>query len=331
MRKAPLIAALCCSALLIAQDPNTKSGYDRSQRATVLSPLTVYVAADTQSQKVTSMLPGRELIVEARSGDWIKIFANTDEQEQREEEMPEFVENEGTTPMSGWVHNKGVVSPATPHGDRILFGAAATAERAASEPHAPKDAAAMAYLLYRRMSEYFPDAPLADEAAWRSADIRWQIEKADTRTLPSAKEMAPEARPRMYDEALKRIVKQRPGTKYAALASFDLLDQKLCGDWQGLPKCPQQESVLYEKYATQFPDGPKTAEALWDAVYRQGVLVSMYTTDDDRKRADASARHAHDLAAQLEQKFPQSDYAARATALVYKIEQAIPIYGNDRD
>lgn len=326
-----LLALLCCSATLPAQDPNTTSGYDRSARATVIAPLTVYVAPDTQSQKITSMLPGREMIVEQRSGDWIKIFANTDEQEQREEETPEFVDNEGAAPKSGWIHARGVVDITTPQGDRILFGTAANAERQASEPHAPRDAAAIAYLLYRRMSEYFPDSSLADEAAWRSADIRWQIERSDIRSLPSAKEMEPDARPQLYDTALKRIVKQRGNTKYAALAAYDLLDSKMCGDWQGLPKCPQLESNLYEKYAAQYPDGPKTAEALWNAAYRQGVLVSMYTTDDDQKRANVAGKHASDLASQLQQKFPASDYAMRAAALVYKIQQSIPIYGNDRD
>ncbi|MBS1814914.1 MAG: SH3 domain-containing protein [Acidobacteria bacterium] len=317
------------SAAQTASQP--QSGYERAARATVLHTTNVYVGADPQSQRITTMLPGRELIIEQKSGDWLKVFANTDVQEQREEEIPEFTESEETPPKSGWIRNKGVVGPQTPDGDRILYGAAVIAETAASQPHAPKSAAASAYLLYRRAAEYFPQSPLAGEAEWRSADIRWQIEKADNRTLPSAKEMDPNARPPQYDAALKRIVKQRPGTKYAALAAYDLLDAKLCGDWQGLPKCPQMESEVYEKYASQYPDGPKTAEALWNAAYRQGVLVSMYEVDENRKRVEVATKHAHELVDQLKAKFSSSDYAARGDALIYRIEQGIPIYGNDRD
>ena len=73
------------------------------------------------------------------------------------------------------------------------------------------------------------------------------------------------------------------------MASYELLDNKLCGDWQGLPKCPEMETGLYEKYAQQFPDSPKAPEALYNAIYRQGVLVTMYTVEENRKKADAAA------------------------------------------
>lgn len=324
------VLAASCGATMDAQGPE-QSGYQRADKATILHTANVYVGADPQSQKVTYMLPGRELVVEQRSGEWLKVFANTDVQEQREEDMPEFTEDQDTPPKSGWIRSKGIVGPQTPGGDRILYGAAVLYEEAAAQPHAPKSAAASAYLLYRRAAEYFPDSPIAGEAEWRSADIRWQIEKADNRTLPSSKEMDPGLRPRQYEDALKRIVKRRPGTKYAALAAYDLLDTKMCGDWQGLPKCPEQESQVYEKYAGQYPDGPKTAQALWNAVYRQGVLVSMYTVDENKKRADVATQHARQLSDQLHQKFPDTDYAKRADALIYRIEQGIPIYGNDRD
>lgn len=331
MKPLLLTFVLGVTPLLFAQNNGTASGYDRADRATVLHTANVYVGADPQTQRITYMLPGRELVVEQKSGEWLKVFANTDVQEQREEDIPEFTEGEETPPKSGWIRDKGVVGPRTPNGDRILYGAAVISEAAATVPHAPKSAAASAYLLYRRTAEYFPDSPLAGEAEWRSADIRWQMEKADNRTLPSAKEMDPNARPQQYDAALKRIVKRRQGTKYAALAAYDLLDAKLCGDWQGLPKCPQMESEVYEKYASQYPDGPKTAEALWNAAYRQGVLVSMYLVDENRKRVEVATQHARSLVEQLKAKFPQSDYAARGDALVYRIEQGIPIYGNDRD
>jgi outer membrane protein assembly factor BamD (BamD/ComL family) len=312
------------------KNPDQTSGYDRAARATLLRPANVFVAPEISSQKITLVTPGHEVVISETSGEWVRVFANTDVQEEREEEKPEFTNDDAVSPKSGWVLKKGVVSPATPNGDKILYGAAATSEAAAMEPHAAKMAAASAYLMYRRLAEYFPDSPLAGEAAWRSADIRWQMEKVDLSTLGSAKEDAA-LRPQRYDADLKRVIKMFPNTKYAANAAYDLLDTKLCGDWQGLPKCPMQESGVYEKYASQFPDGPKTAQALWNALYRQGVLVSMYTAEENPKRADVAAAHAKDLAGQIQQKFPQSDYAPRAAAMIYRIEQKIPVYGNDRE
>lgn len=320
-------ASLLVVSPLLAQSRTPHAG----ERATVLHSAVVYVDPDANSQKVSEVTPGHEVVIVDRSGPWVKVFANTDVEERREQDEPEFSVDENAVPRSGWIRNKGVVSTATINGDRILYGAAATAEAQASEPHAPKLAAGSAHLLYRRVAEYFPSSPLANESAWRSADIRWQEEKFDASTLPSYRDPDPNSRPKLYQEALKKVVKQQAGTKYAALAAFDLLDAKMCGDWQGLPKCPALESEVYEKYAGAYPDGPKTAEALWNAAYRQGVLVTMYTTEESAKRAETAAQRAHALRDQLVAKFPTSDYTARAQALVYRVEQGIAIYGTDRD
>ncbi len=216
-------------------------------------------------------------------------------------------------------------------GDAILFGAAANFEDEASRPHAPKGAAESAHLLYRRAATYFPSSPLAAEAAYRSADVRWQLDKIDISTLPSAKEQEAYLRPQLYEGEMQRVMKMFPTTKYAALAAYDLLDNKLCGDWQGLPKCPEMEAVLYEKYADRYPDSPKAAEALYEATYREGVLVSMYLVEENRKRSEQAAGSAKALADELKQRFPQSDYAARAASIAYRVQQQIPVYGNDRE
>lgn len=301
-----------------------------AMRATVLKVADVYVAPDAESQKVSVVMPGHEVVVTERSGPWVKVFANTDIEEEKGEDEPEFSVDAASFPRAGWIRNKGVVGPTTANGDKLIYGAAATMEAAANEPHAPKSAAGAAHLLYRRVAEYFPASPLAGESTWRSADIRWQEEKFDASTLPSAKDMDANLRPQVYAKPLQKIVKTGTG-KYPALAAYDLLDAKLCGDWQGLPKCPEMESGLYQKYAEQFPDGPRTAEALWNATYRQGVLVTMYTTEENRKKADAATQRVHALRDQLLAKFPASDYTARAFSLVYRVEQGIAIYGSDRD
>lgn len=328
------LRSTCATSLLLAF-ATFAGAQSRTQhvgeRAVVLHTATVYVDPDANSQKVSEVTPGHEVVIVDRSGPWVKVFANTDVEERNQDDEPEFSVEENAVPRSGWIRNKGVVSGTTADGDKLIYGAAASAEAQAAEPHAPKIAAGSAHLLYRRVAEYFPNSPLANESTWRSADIRWQEEKFDARTLPSYNDPDPNNRPKVYPEALRKIVKQQPGTKYAALAAFDLLDAKLCGDWQGLPKCPALESEVYEKYASQYPDGPKTAEALWDATYRQGVLVTMYGAEDNKKRSDAAAQHAHALRDQLVAKFPQTDYAARAASLVYRVEQGIAIYGTDRD
>ncbi len=297
----------------------------------MLHTATVYVNPDADSQKVSEVSPGNEVVVIERSGPWVKVFANTNVEEKNEADEPEFSVDENAIPRSGWIRDKGVVSAATPNGDRLLYGAAATSEATASEPHAPKLAAGEAHLLYRRVPEYFPQSPLAGESAWRSADIRWQEEWFDARSLPSFHDPEPGNRPAIYQDALKKVVKTQAGTKYAALAAYDLLDAKMCGDWQGLPKCPALESSVYEKYASQFPDGPKTAQALWNATYRQGVLVSMYTAEENKKKADGAAAHAHGLNDQMQARFASTDYAARSAALVFRLDQGIATYGSDRD
>ena len=231
LRPAPLVLTLLFSTLAPAQKPQQHIG----ERATVLHTAVVYVGPDADSQKVSEVSPGNEVVVIERSGPWMKVFANTNVEEKNEADEPEFSVDENAIPRSGWIRDKGVVSAQTPNGDRLLYGAAATAEATAGEPHAPKLAAGEAHLLYRRVAEYFPQSPLAGESAWRSADIRWQEEHFDARTLPSYNDPDPHNRPAIYQDALKKVIKNEAGTKYAALAAYDLLDAKMCGDWQGLP------------------------------------------------------------------------------------------------
>ena len=265
------------------------------------------------------------------SGGWLRVFANTDAKDDTEDNPDLVADDAVATPASGWIRDKGVVDRSTPNGATILYGAAATLEDEASRPRAPKDAATAAHLLYRRVGEYFPDSPLAPQAAYRSADIRWQMDWRDISTLPSAKEQEAYLRPTIYEGEMKRVIKHYPGTRFAAMAEFDLIDNKLCGDWQGLPKCPEMEAGLYEKYAEKHPGGPKTAEALYNAAYREGVLVTMYMVDDNKKRADAAVKKTTELAAELHQGFPDTDFASRAASLAFRVQQGIPVTGTDRD
>jgi hypothetical protein len=210
------------------------------------------------------------------------------------------------------------------------MGAAAGQEALASDPRGPVNAAESARLLYHRLAEMFPDSPLVAEARWRAADIHWQIEKNDKASLPSSRERDAYLREQLDESDLKKVIKYYPRTRWAALAAFDLLDNKLCGDWQGSERCPEKESGIYIKYADEYPDGPRTARALYEAVYRLAVLKDMYAADGDGHKSSDARNQARTVAAQLKSHFPDSDYSWRAGALVFKLDQDVPVYGIDR-
>jgi len=300
-------------------------------RATALRVTWLYVSADLDAQKVGRVQIGREMVVAEKNGNWLRVYANTDSEEEHTSDAPIYDTTETPPPISGWMPAKGVVIENTPNGDQILMGAGADEEALASDPRGPVNAAHTAHLIYRRLVEMFPNSPLGAEAAWRSADILWQIQKADAASRPSAKEQAPYMREQMDEEGLKHVIKNYPHTRQADLAAYELLDNKLCGDWQGQAKCPEKESEVYEKYAAEHPDSQRTPQALYQAVYRQAVLADMYAADNSDKKSDAAHGHARDLAARLREKFPQSDYTARATMLVFKLDQGIPVYGLEKE
>jgi hypothetical protein len=300
-------------------------------RATALRITFLYISPDHSSQKVDRVQIGREMVIAEKSGPWLRVYANTDIQEARRKDTPEFGSDDVPPPISGWMEAKGIVTENTAGGDLVLMGEAANQEALANDPRGPANAAQSARLLYRRLAEMFPNSPLAPEAAWRAADILWQIQKADASTRSSAKERDPYLRDQMDEDELKKVLKLWPRTREADLAAFALIDNKLCGDWQGSPKCPERESEDYEKYAAEHPDGPRTAQALYLAVYRQAVLADMYSADGSDNKSNNAHNHARELAARLKEHFASTDYAARAAALVYKLDEGIPVYGIDRE
>jgi hypothetical protein len=300
-------------------------------RATVLRITPLYVQPDSSSQRVDRVQIGREMVVAEKSGPWMRVYANTDIEEERGPDQPEMQTEETTPPVSGWIEAKGVVEESTPNGDQILMGAATNEESLASDPRGPANAATSARLLYRRLAEMFPNSTLAPEAAWRAADIKWQLEKHDFATLPSAREKDPIMREQMEEDDLKKVIRQYPRTRWAAFAAFDLIDNKLCGDWQGSQDCPAKEADYYEKYADEYPDGPRTAQALYQAVYRLAVLTNMFQSNGDDKKADQAHNQARALADRLKQHFADTDWNLRAQALVFKLDQNVPVFGADME
>ena len=132
----------------------------------------------------------------------------------------------------------------------------------------------------------------------------------------------------MEEKFLKEVIKKFPGTKWADLAAFHLIDNKLCGDWQGSSKCPTKEAEIYEKYASEHPQSPAAAEALYDAAWRWSALIELYKTENEPKKSEESKTKAIATAQKVITQSPQTDWGARAQRLLYLIQQNIPTFGN---
>ena len=284
-------------------------------RGTPIRVCSIYLSPDSGSNKLAEIDRGREVVILETSGGWLHVEAVLSEEKV----------------ITGWMVNKGVVLGSTPNGDKIVFGEAVNSEDQASQRHGRRGAAQDAMRLYYRTAEYFPTSPLAGEGMYRSADIRWQIDKADVMSRPSAKEKEAYLREGMPEDFMKEVIKKFPGTKWADLAAFHLIENKLCGDWQGSTKCPDKEADMYEKYVNDHPQSPAVVEALYDAAWRRSALIEMYKTEGQSKKSDESRSKAIALAQKAATQAPQSDWGTRAQLLLFMIEQNIPTYGNGVD
>jgi hypothetical protein len=297
-------------ALLLLCPARSQAAYRHGAMLRVAS---LYLNPDTSSQKLGEIERGREVIVLDSSTGWLHVQA--------------LVTEERT--VSSWILDKGVVEPTTPNGDRILFGEAIDSEDQASQRHGRRGAAGDAMRLYYRVADLFPTSPLAGEAMYRSADIRWQIEKSDASTRPSAKEQDAFLREGIDEQYMKEVMKKFSGSKWAELAAFRLIDNKLCGDWQGASKCPDKEAEIYEKFAKDHPQSVAVPEALYDAAWRRAALIEIYKTEEQKKKSDESKVKATELAQRVVTQFPQSDWAARAQRLLFLLQQDVPTWGNN--
>jgi outer membrane protein assembly factor BamD (BamD/ComL family) len=302
-----LIASLVFCALICVD-----RAWADPMRGTPITVTAIYVSPDSSSTKLAEMDRGQELVVLETSQNWLRVEASLTEEKV----------------ITGWVAGKNVVQKSTPNGDGIIFGEAADSEDQASQRHGRRGAAQDAMRLYYRVADYFPTSAFAGEAMYRSADIRWQIQKADVMSRPSAREKEAYLRGEIEEHYMKEVMKKFPGTKWADLAAFHLIDNKVCGDWQGSSKCPEKEAEIYEKYASEHPQSPTAAEALYDAAWRLAALIEIYKTEDQAKKSEESKGKAIAMAQRVTSQFPQSDWGARAHRLLYMIEQGIPTYGN---
>ena len=297
-----------------------------ADRGTLVREAILYLSPDPTSSKLAQVERGRELILLDKSHDWLHVEALLGSPNRD----PAFIteEEDETKTITGWVLDLGAVWASTPNGDRILFGAAVDSEDEATRRHGRRGAAQDALRLYRRVYDIFPTAPLAAEGLYRSADIRWQIEKSDMQSRPSAREKEAYMREGITEESMKLVMKKFPDSKWAQLAAFHLIDNKLCGDWQGSSKCPEKEADIYEKYAKDRPDSPAAPEALYNAASRKAALIEIYKTEYQAKKSEQSRNQSIAIAQELISKYAQSDWSSRGQTLLFMVQQNVPTYGN---
>jgi len=302
----------CLATLLLLLGSVLTSG--AAVRATTIRVAPIYLSPDTSSAKLADVDRGREIIFldTATNNTWAHVEANLTEERT----------------VTGWMQNVGIVEANTPNGDQILFGEAVDSEDQASQRNGRRYAAQDAMRLYAEVAELFPQSPLAGEGMYRSADIRWQLEKADVMSLPSAKQQDPILRRGMNEDYFKKVMKKFPNTKWAYLAAFHLIDNKLCGDWQGQSKCPAKEAEIYQNYVKQYPESPAAAEALFQAASRWAALIEIYKTEDQQKKSEEAKGRALAVAQETIAKAGQSDWGARAQRLLFMVQQGVPTYGN---
>ncbi|HEY1262443.1 MAG TPA: hypothetical protein VGF06_02905 [Terriglobales bacterium] len=277
----------------------------------------IYISPESSSAKLGEVGRGREVIILEKTPGWLHVQANV---AAKLMEDPRIV--------SGWILDKGIVLPTTPNADKIIYGEAVDSEDEASRRHGRRGADLDALRLYYRVYDMFPQSPLAGQSLYRAADIKWQLDKIDVMSKPSAREQDPFLRGEIDQQLMKEVTKKFPGSKWADLASFEMIDNKLCGEWRGSSKCPEKEAEAYEKFANEHPQSSKAAEALYNAAWRYAALIQIYKSEEDQKKSDEAKSKALALAQKLVGQAGDSDWGARAQRLIFLVQQDVSTYGN---
>jgi outer membrane protein assembly factor BamD (BamD/ComL family) len=299
-----------------------------ARRGTLVHEETIRVSPNADAARLGVAGRGHELVIIETSRDWVHVEAILRAPSREEGATDEEAEGKAIT---GWVLSKALITTTTQDGDRIIFGEAADSEDQASRRRGRRDAAQDAMRLYYRVYDLMPTSPLAAEGLYRAADIRWQMERSDVMSRPSARSREAYLRGQMDEEWMKLVIKKYPGTKWAELASFRLIENKLCGEWEGLSKCPDKEADLYENYAKDHPQSPAAPEALYNAAWRRSALIEIYRTEPNQKKSAESKDRALALAQKAVTQYGQSEWALRTQRLIFYIQQGIPTYGNATD
>jgi len=287
-----------------------------ADRGVLIRETNIYISPDPTSAKLVTAERGRDLAVLDKTTGWLHVIVEITQPMQE------------SRAITGWIVDKGVIMKNTPNGDQIIFGEAVDSELQASSRGGRRGAAGDARRLYYRVYEYFPQSPLAGESLHRFADIQWQLDKEDIDSRKSHRSLDPVERPQVDEENVKLVEKKFPHTKWADLAVYHRLENKLCADWQAQAKCPEKETEYFTKYAEEHPDSPRAAEALYNAAYRYAALIDLYKTEGNAKKSEEVAPKAIANAQKALAKNASPDWNGRAQRLIYMVQNGIPVYGN---
>src|SRR5258708_7423569 len=297
----------------------------QAQRGTLVHEATIRVSPSADAAKLGEAGRGHELVIIETSRDWTHVEAILREPKKNADE--DDPESEGKT-ITGWVRSQALINLTTPNGDKIIFGEAADSEDQASRRRGRRESAQDAMRLYYRLYDLFPASPLAAEALYRAADIRWQVERSDVLTRPSARERDSYLRGQIDEQWMKLVIKKFNGTKWADLTSFHLIENKLCGDWQGASKCPEKEADMYEKYAKEHEQSPSAPEALYDAAWRRSALIEIYKTEANQKKSEEAKARSIEGAQKIVGQYAQRNWSSRPQILIFYVHQRLPTSAN---
>jgi hypothetical protein len=284
--------------------------------------LSLAVAATAQNERATNVREatlstspaGSQKMVDMPRGSDLTITERTNAQNEPWCKVSGSPNPDASAPaVTGWTPCKPLVSASTPNADQVVYGEAVDSERDAEQRRGRKGAAQDAMRLYRRTADMFPNSPLAGEGMWRSADIRWQLARQNGRKP-------------VDEHYMKEVIQRFPGSRWADLAAYEMLDNVLCDSWNGLPDCPTKEADAYERYAQEHPRSPKAAEALYNAAARQAAVADMYRVSNEKDKSAAAHNKAMALAQQIVGQFSDAGWKPRALNLLYKLQQNIPLY-----
>lgn len=269
------------------------------QKAVSLGVATIYLHPDKTSAQVGSVRPGMEIGEQSVSGGFVEVFANG---------------------VSGWIQNQDLAMYSDPESPELIFGAAAELERQAEDSGGERQAAMDAARLYYSIYSDFPASARAGEGLYRAADVVWQVRLGE-----EPKRRTPSERQFPDDAELRRVMNKFPDTQWAARAAYDLLVEHFtCGDWNDKPECAVKEAGTYQDYVKKYPRGPLSAEAAYDAVYREGIAWTLYKAKDAGKAAEMERAVARD-AATLRANYPGTDWTAEAALVAYHVAHGVAL------
>jgi len=92
-------------------------------------------------------------------------------------------------------------------------------------------------------------------------------------------------------------------------------------------RCPLREAEYYEKYADSHPNSPAGAEAYYNAAARYAAVIELFKSEGNQKKIPEVTAKAIDTARRAIARNGSADWSARAQALLFKVEHAVPVYG----